>query len=116
MIEVFLDRLTDDNFNLYDLVYLENSIITPLLKNNYSIDYIEESNLELIIDKWLSLQDSNLVEISKQWVIENERQILDYAYKKIQVRGADGSYEEVEPSSKEFKENDKRRRLYKGYI
>lgn len=62
-------------WNIFDLSWFQNNIITGLRKDKYSIEWLESSDLHEVFLDYLDLCDRNLIQSADYWFREKLREI-----------------------------------------
>lgn len=74
--EVIESEINFKPWNIYDLVWLSNNLITPLRKDKYSIEWLENCELEDLFICYLELNDRNTVQAGEHWYRDKLREIV----------------------------------------
>lgn len=95
------NQIEFNNWNIYDLSWLENNIITGLRKDSYSIEWLDNTDIEIVFLAYLNLCDRRLIESADYWFRDKLREIETKVNEKIETGDKDNPNRERSHSEKE---------------
>ena len=95
------NQIEFNNWNIYDLSWLENNIITGLRKDSYSIEWLDNTDIETVFLAYLNLCDRRLIESADYWFRDKLREIETKVNEKIETGDKDNPSRERSHSEKE---------------